>query len=76
MYRSNSITYKAKPGNLSKQIEKAFSNITAKMDYPARQSDTDTFRENRNAIRKAGGNSKNGSYVKENGKIYKNDNGM
>lgn len=75
MYRSNSITYKAKPGNLSKQIEKAFSNITAKMDYPARQSDTDTFRENRNAIRKAGGNSKNGSYVKENGKIYKNDNG-
>ena len=75
MYRSNSITYKAKPGNLSKQIEKAFSNITAKMDYPARQPDTDTFRENRNAIRKAGGNSKNGSYVKENGKIYKNENG-
>lgn len=75
MYRSNSITYKAKPGNLSKQIEKAFSNITAKMDYPASRSDTDTFRENRNAIRKAGGNSKNGSYVKENGKIYKNENG-
>ena len=75
MYRGNSITYKAKPGNLSKQIEKAFSNITAKMDYPARQTDTDTFKENRNAIRKAGRNSKNGSYVKENGKIYRNENG-
>lgn len=75
MYRSNSITYKAKPGNLSKQIEKAFSNITAKMDYPARQSDTDTFKENRNAIRKAERNAKNGSYVKENGKIYRNENG-
>lgn len=75
MYRSNSLTYKAKPGDLSKQIEKAFSTITAKMEYPDRSSGGAVARANREEIRKASGKTKNGSYVKQDGKIYKNENG-
>lgn len=75
MYRNNSLTYKAKPGNLNKQIEKAFSTIKAKIDYPVRTSDADVMRKNRTELRKASSKTKNGSYVKENGKLYKNDNG-
>lgn len=75
MYRGNSLTYTAKPGDLSKQIEEAFTNITAKIDYPKKQSQTEIMRQNRNEIRRADGNSKNGSFVKKDGKLYKNQNG-
>ena len=69
MYRSNSLTYKAKDtkASLQKQIEQAFSNINGKMDYPIRQ----TPEQVRQEIRKAGEKGKNGSIVKRNGKLYK-----
>ena len=75
MYRSDSLTYKALPGNLDEQIEKAFSNITAKIDYPEKQSPAEVMRQNRDEIRRTGGKSKNGSFVKQDGKLYKNENG-
>lgn len=67
MYRSRSLTYVPKNTRLSlqKQIEKAFTNIKGKMDYPAQQTPEQVRREI-----KDGGNRKNGSYVKKDGKLY------
>lgn len=72
MYRGNSLTYTAKPGNLYKQIEKAFSSIKGKMDYPVQRKQEEIRRE----IKEAAGKAKNGSIVKKDGKLYRNHDGV
>ncbi|MBQ0166876.1 MAG: DEAD/DEAH box helicase family protein [Treponema sp.] len=59
-------------GSLEEQIDKAFQNITGKMDYPARPT---TEKANINA-QKAERGTKQGGYVQKDGKIYQNDNGI
>lgn len=71
MYRGNNLTYKAKGGDLAKQIEKAFSKITGKMEYPVRQSQEEIRAE----IKQNAGKAKNGSIVKKDGKLYRNNDG-
>ena len=56
---------------LDQQIQDAFKNITATMDYPEKKS-VETIRDN--AI-KAGSSVKEGGIVKQNGKLYKNEKG-
>ena len=58
--------------SLEKQIEKAFSKITAKMDYPVRQTTEDI----RAQIRKDAGKAKEGAIIKKDGKLYKNSGGQ
>lgn len=72
MYRSNSLTYTAKPGNLVKQIEKAFDSIKGKMDYPVQR----TQEEIRAEIKQNAGKTKNGSIIKKDGKLYRNNDGV
>ena len=72
MYRGNSLTYTAKPGNLYKQIEKAFSSIKGKMDYPVQRTQEEIRRE----IKEASGKAKNGSIIKKDGKLYRNHDGV
>lgn len=72
MYRSDSLTYTALPGNLQKQIEKAFANIKGKMDYPVRQ----TQEEIRAEIKANAGKAKNGAIVKKDGKLFRNRDGV
>ena len=72
MYRGNSLTYTAKPGNLSKQIEKAFASIKGKMDYPAQRTQEEIRRE----IKEAAGKGKNGAIIKKDGKLYRNRDGV
>ena len=72
MYRSNSLTYTAKPGNLQKQIEKAFASIKGKMDYPVQR----TQEEIRAEIKAAAGKAKNGQIIKKDGKLYRNRDGV
>lgn len=72
MYRGDSLTYTALPGNLTKQIEKAFSSIKGKMDYPVRQ----TQEEIRAEIKQNAGKAKNGAIVKKDGKLYRNKDGV
>lgn len=45
MYARDSVTYKALPGSLGKQIVKAFKNIKTKMDYPAVQTPEEIRRD-------------------------------
>lgn len=59
-------------GSLEEQIDKAFQNITGKMDYPARPT---TEKANINA-QKAERGTKQGVYVQKDGKIYQNKNGI
>lgn len=75
MYRSSSLTYKAKPGSLGKQIEKAFSKIKGRMDYTKKPTQGEIQETIRKEIKKADSKTKNGSYVKQNGKLYKNKDG-
>ena len=72
MYRGNALTYTAKPGNLQKQIEKAFASIQGKMDYPAQR----TQEEIRKEIKEASGKAKNGQIIKKDGKLYRNHDGV
>ena len=72
MYRNNSLTYTAKPGNLQKQIEKAFASIKGKMDYPVQR----TQEEIRAEIKQAAGKAKNGQIIKKDGKLYRNRDGV
>jgi N12 class adenine-specific DNA methylase len=72
MYRGNSLTYTAKSGNLAKQIEKAFDSIKGKMDYPVQR----TQEEIRAEIKANAGKVKNGSIVKKDGKLYRNNDGV
>lgn len=75
MYRANGLTVKAKPGNLGKQIEKAFSQITGRMDYTAKPTQAEIQAEVRKEIRSAKSKAKNGSFVSEGGKLYQNQDG-
>lgn len=75
MYRANGLTVKAKPGNLGKQIEKAFSQITGRMDYTAKPTQAEIQAEVRKEIRSAKSKAKNGSFVSEGGKLYQNQGG-
>ncbi|HCE61486.1 MAG TPA: hypothetical protein DEQ85_00735, partial [Clostridiales bacterium] len=75
MYRANGLTVKAKPGNLGKQIEKAFSQITGRMDYTANPTQAEIQAEVRKEIRSAKSKAKNGSFVSEGGKLYQNQDG-
>ena len=72
MYRGNSLTYAPKPGNLAKQIEKAFTKIKGKMDYPVQR----TQEEIRAEIKENAGKAKNGSIIKKDGKLYRNNDGV
>ena len=72
MYRGNSLTYTAKPGDLQKQIEKAFASIKGKMDYPVKR----TQEEIRKEIKEASGKAKNGQIIKKDGKLYRNRDGV
>ena len=72
MYRGNSLTYAPKPGNLNKQIEKAFASIKGKMDYPAQRSQEEIRRE----IKQAAGKAKNGQIIKKDGKLYRSQDGV
>ncbi len=72
MYRGNALTYTAKPGNLSKQIEKAFASIKGKMDYPAQRTQEEIRRE----IKEAASRGKNGAIIKKDGKLYRNRDGI
>lgn len=72
MYRSSGLTYSPKPGNLAKQIEKAFSTITGKMDYPVQPSQEEIRKE----IKANAGKAKNGAIVAKDGKLYRNNNGV
>lgn len=56
---------------LEKQIENAFSNITAKMDYPK----VDNHKAAREAIKEAR-NNKEGTAYKKDGKLFINNNGI
>ena len=67
MYRSNSLTYTAKGGNLEKQIEKAFSKIKGKMDYPVQR----TQEEIRAEIKADAAKGKDGSIVVKDGQLYR-----
>mgnify|MGYP002710970740 FL=1 len=75
MYRANGLTVKAKPGNLGKQIEKAFSQITGRMDYTAKPTQAEIQAEVRKEIRSAKSKAKNGSFVSDGGKLYQNQDG-
>lgn len=75
MYRANGLTVKAKPGSLGKQIEKAFSQITGRMDYTAKPTQAEIQAEVRKEIRSAKSKAKNGSFVSEGGKLYQNQGG-
>lgn len=74
MYGANSLTYAplTDQGTLGDQIRKAFANIEGKMDYPAQ-----TTPEKANfAVQQANKKTKNnGLEVKEDGKVYRNENG-
>lgn len=72
MYRSDSLTYKPKDTRLSlqKQIEKAFSKIDGKMDYPVRETPEEVRKKAR-----AGEGRKNGNIVKRDGKLYRLNDG-
>lgn len=72
MYRSKSLTYKAKPGDLSKQIVSALNSIQGQMDY----TKTKSQEEIRAEIRSSDKNGKNGSMLIKNGAIFKNNNGV
>lgn len=72
MYRGNALTYTAKPGNLSKQIEKAFASIKGKMDYPVQRTQEEIRRE----IKEAAGKGKNGAIIRKDGKLYRNRDGV
>lgn len=74
MYRSNSLTYKAKNTRVSlgEQIAKAMENITGRMEYPAVASPEEVQKE----VRKAQAKGKNGSLSVQNGEIVKNNNGV
>ena len=72
MYRGNSLTYKAKGNNLPAQIEKAFSKIKGKMDYPVKRTQEDIRQE----IKQAEAKGKNGSLIYKNGKLYRNNEGI
>lgn len=72
MYRKNSLTYKAKPGNLEKQITAALNSISGQMDY----THAYTQEEIRAEIRASEKKGKNGSMVVKNGSIFKNNNGV
>ena len=63
-------TVKAKKGSLQQQIEKAFRNISARIEYD-KKSDLEAVRE---ANREARNNKKGTGYIKD-GVLYKNDNG-
>ena len=52
--------------SLQTQIERAFGKINARMDYPAKPSAEETNA----AVREASGKAKDGTIVKQNGKIY------
>ena len=67
MYRSNSLTYTAKGGNLEKQIEKAFSRIKGRMDYPVQR----TQEEIRAEIKADAAKGKDGSIVVKDGQLYR-----
>lgn len=67
MYRGNSLTYTAKSGNLEKQIEKAFSKIKGKMDYPVQR----TQEEIRAEIKADAAKGKDGSIVVKDGQLYR-----
>lgn len=73
MYRGSSLTYHPKDTKLSlgKQIERAFSEINGKMDYPAQR----TPEQVRGEIKRDAAKGKQGSYQVKGGKLYKNDNG-
>lgn len=75
MYRASGLTVKAKPGNLGKQIEKAFSQITGRMDYTAKPTQAEIQAEVRKEIRSSKSKAKNGSFVSEGGKLYQNQGG-
>lgn len=71
MYRSDGLTYKALPGNLGKQIQKAFGKIRGEMDYPAAQEEKPTA-----AVEKqADTGHKQGSVKIKGGKAVKNVDG-
>lgn len=59
-------------GSLTKQIEKAFGKITAKMDYPVQK----TREEVRAEIKADAGKTKEGAIVKKDGKLLKNNGGF
>ena len=67
MYRGNSLTYTAKGGNLEKQIEKAFSKIKGKMDYPVQR----TQEEIRAEIKADAAKGKDGSIIVKDGELYR-----
>lgn len=74
MYGSNSLTYNPLEGkgNLGDQIREAFKNITGKMDYKAQV----TPEKSNFAAERAGKKTKQGGLeVKEDGKVYRNENG-
>lgn len=52
--------------SLQTQIERAFGKINVRMDYPAKPSTEETNA----AVREASGKAKDGTIVKQNGKIY------
>lgn len=76
MYGAESLTYNPIEGRgtLGEQIREAFKNIDAKMDYPAKLSPE---KSNFNAARENRKTKRNGFEVsKENGKVYKNVDGV